>query len=130
MSVRTERVGSVIIKALPKKINELASEYGAGLVTLTDVKVTKDLSIAYVYFTAIGGKISPLEFIEKLERKEIDLRLSLNSHLRLRKLPQLKFHLDDTLDKINHIEKVITDIKSDRDKKEIDFDYLNNNYKK
>lgn len=129
MSIRTERVGSVIKKSLPSKVNILASEHNAGLVTLTDVKVSKDLQHAYVYITAYGGKSTPLEFIKVLEKNEMSLRLFLNDHLRLRQLPVLKFYLDDSLDKVNHIEKVISDIKENPEKgKDIDFDYLNQKY--
>jgi ribosome-binding factor A len=126
MSIRTERVGSVIRKSLPREINVLANEHKAGLVTITDVKVSKDLQHAYVYLTAFGGEKTPLEFISVLEKNELSLRLFLNDHLRLRSLPVLKFYVDDSLDKVNHIEKVISDIKDNPDKnKDLDFDYLN-----
>jgi len=131
MSIRTERVASVIKKSLPSQIDNLANEHVAGMVTITNVKVSNDLQNAYIYITAYGGKLTPLEFIRILEKKEMDLRLYLNSHLRLRQLPVLKFYLDDSLDKVNHIEKVISDIKDNSTaSKDIDFDYLNQKYKR
>lgn len=130
MSIRTERVGSVIKKSLPTSIDNLAREYGAGMVTITDVDVSPDLQNAKVFITAYGGKLTPLEFISILEKKELELRLSLNKHLRLRSLPVLKFVVDDTLDKVNHLEKVISDIKEGKgdSQKDLDFDYLNSKY--
>ena len=63
MSIRSEKVASVIQRALVEPIGDLAREHKAGLVTITTVRISSDLHIAKVYFSLYGGKISPMEFI-------------------------------------------------------------------
>ncbi|ROL62099.1 30S ribosome-binding factor RbfA [Bacteroidetes/Chlorobi group bacterium ChocPot_Mid] len=117
MSIRAEKVSSLIKRVLAKPIDLLASEHNAGLVTVTSVRLTEDLQTAKVYISIFGDKISPGKFLAILEDKKGSLRTQLGKEIRLRYTPDLKFFLDDTLDKIEHIQELINSIGNN--KKEI-----------
>jgi ribosome-binding factor A len=110
MSIRTEKVASVIKKALAKSITDLAYEANAGLATLTTVKVTNDLQIAKLYVSVYGGKITPLEFIEFLEKRSGELRSHIASNVQLRYVPEIRLFLDDTLDQMERIQELLDSV--------------------
>jgi ribosome-binding factor A len=113
MSLRGEKVGSVIKRALAGPLSDLASEFRAGLVTLTSVKLSDDLQIAKVYISVYGGKISAGQFLDRLEPRIGELRTYIGSKVRLRFTPELRFYLDDTLEQISHIQKLLDKIKTE-----------------
>lgn len=111
MSIRTEKVASSIKKIITSEVNSLATEYSAGLVTITAVRMTKDLQIAKVYVRTFSGKISTDEFIDILESNKKNLKHSVAVNLRLRHTPDLKFFIDDTLEQIEHIQQLLDSVK-------------------
>lgn len=113
MSVRAEKVASVLKKELAQPINDIVSEVGKGLVTLTSVRLSKDLSIAKVYLSLYGKDLTPGDVFDTLERRKGELRHILGSKIRLRITPDLKFFLDDTLDQMEHIQELLDSVKKD-----------------
>ena len=110
MSVRTEKVAAEIKKSLAETISEIAREENAGLVTLTTVRISPDLKIAKLYISIYGSQKSPIGFINTLEKKQGWLRHILGAKIRLRFTPELRFYIDDTLDEIEHIQKVLDSV--------------------
>ena len=88
-------------------VSNLANEFEAGLVTITTVKVTDDLQIAKVYLSIYNSKISNEKFLKILDDKKGYLRSYVGSNLKLRYTPELRFFIDDTLDKMEHIQKLL-----------------------
>ena len=113
MSIRAEKVGSEMKRVLTRPIDELAKEHKAGLVTVTSVRLSEDLQLAKVYISIFGDKISPGKFLAILEDKKGSLRTQVGRNIRLRYTPDLKFFLDDTLDKMEHIQELLDSVKKD-----------------
>jgi ribosome-binding factor A len=111
MSLRAEKVGSVIKRALVEPLRALSNEYSAGLVTITSVKMTNDLHIAKVYITIYGGSMGPGEFLDILDDHKKAMRSELGHSISLRYTPELRFYLDDTLEQMEHIKNLINSIK-------------------
>lgn len=107
MSIRTEKVASLLKRVLAAPINDIAKEFNAGLVTVTAVRLSPDLHLAKVYISCYAGKIPNTEFIGILENKKGELRSLVGSEVRLRLTPDLRFYIDDTLDQIEHIQKLL-----------------------
>ncbi len=107
MSIRAQKVSSLIKQVLAQPITELAHEYSAGLATVTTVRMTEDLQHAKVYVSVYGGKMKPAEFLTVLEKHNGQIRSYVGSNVRLRFTPEIRFFLDDTLDQMEHIQNLI-----------------------
>ena len=116
MSIRTEKVSSLIQQVLARPVDILAKEYNAGLATVTAVRMTRDLHYANVFISVFGGKKTPAEFVNILEQRSAELRKATGSQIRLKYTPVLRFFVDDTLDKIDHIQELLDNVpKSEND---------------
>ena len=82
--------------------------FNSAMITVTKVYITPDLSIARVYLSlfATGDKDELFKKIEK-HSKEIRYTLGKKTKNQIRAIPELHFHLDDSLDYIDNIEKLL-----------------------
>lgn len=115
MSIRTDKVSSLIKRTLAQTINELAREYKAGIATVTSVRMTKDLHIAKVYISVYGGKITPGQFLTYLEKRTPEVRSFVGSQVHLRYTPEIRFFIDDTLDQMDRIDGLLKDAGNNND---------------
>src|ERR1043166_2006344 len=100
MSVRTERVGSTIQRELAMMIQrELQDPRLEGIVSITRVRVSPDLSVADVYITVMGTPGQQTAALNALKHSAGMMRSLLTKMLSLRIAPYLKFHLDENLKK-------------------------------
>lgn len=113
MSIRTERVASVIQQALTRPMSKIASELSAGLITVTSVRMSPDLRIAKVYLSIFGGQISPEKALTRIEDQAKQIRHEVASSVRLRYAPELRFYLDDTLDNIDRISGLLKKVREE-----------------
>lgn len=110
MSVRTERVASLVkheISAIFQK-NFGMEEYG--FMTVTDVRMTPDLKIAKVYVSIFGDADRKQRTLELLEAQKKFIRTTLGLNIRLKFTPSLVFYLDETLDRVMNLEHLINRI--------------------
>ena len=86
--------------------------YGKAFVTVTGVRVSPDLGIAKIYLSVFGVKNSQ-ETIDQVEKHNKEIRKRLGNEIRhqARIIPELKFFLDDSLDYVEKIEKLLNDSK-------------------
>jgi len=69
-----------------------------GFITITGIKITNELSFMYAYYTVLG-KPEQIELTkEALERSRVFIKTQLASRLKLRKMPELLFKYDTSLD--------------------------------
>ncbi len=115
MSLRAEKVASVIKRALSMPVSELARENSAGIATVTAVRCSPDLTLAKIYISVFGNNFPPARFITLLENHKYELRKLVGRSVRLRQTPDIRFFLDDTLDQIEHIQKIIDKAKKEDD---------------
>jgi ribosome-binding factor A len=75
--------------------------YENALVTVTNVKMTPDFGMARIYLSVYNTD-DKLTVIQLLEENNTRLRHSLAERIRkfIRRIPQIEFHIDDTLDEI------------------------------
>jgi len=84
------------------------SKYRGKLITVTVVRVTKDLGIARIYLS-----IYPSQYAEeilkeiKLGNKSIRGELGRKIGKSVRIIPDLEFYIDDSLDYIEHIDELL-----------------------
>ncbi len=104
-----------INRQLQRDLGEMLQKDGASIqpgimFTVTQVRVTPDLSIARVYLSLFPTE-NPEEIIEKVNDHSRELRYNLGKRVRhqLRVVPELHFYLDDSLDYINNIEEKLNE---------------------
>ena len=95
---RTRRVGELIQRELALIINSELSDPRIGLVTLTDVKLTKDLKQAKVFVTEFSDQGAHDELIQALTNASGFLRRLLSQRTDLRSTPNLQFIYDPSIE--------------------------------
>ena len=78
-------------------------------VTITDIKVSKDIRSAIVYFTTLKNDFRKIEKIMNTLKPTIKYYLSKNVHLK--RIPDLKFIFDYTVIKGQKINKLLNSLK-------------------
>ena len=82
-----------------------------GMVSISSVKITPDLLEARVYISIFQGDAKAI--IKRIEERkwEIKKELAVKIKQQLRRIPELKFFLDDTLDHVFKMEDLLKQIK-------------------
>lgn len=85
---------------------------GGGMISISSVKITPDLYEARIYLSFFQVKDTEAA-LEKFKEHSSEIRGELGRRMRhqLRIIPQLSFYLDDTLDYVFKMEKLLDDIK-------------------
>jgi ribosome-binding factor A len=110
-NIRVGRISSEMLKELSSIMLLEARDVTLKHVTLTGLEVTNDLSYAKVYYTYMGDEDK--EAVQKnLEEAQPYLRTKLAAKMKdLRKMPELRFYVDESIEYGNNIERIIKDIK-------------------
>ena len=107
-STRQQKISRLLQKELSDIFLKLARNNGRVIITVTSINVSADLSIAHInlsLFPTDKGE-AVMELI-KLNDKNIRFELGNRMRHQLRIIPELVFHLDDTLDYIDHIDDLL-----------------------
>lgn len=83
-----------------------------GMVTVTDVEASRDLKYATVYIQTPGDDSRKAEAIEGLASAAGFLRSRLGRELRLRRIPELRFVIDETQERAARIARLIAEVRS------------------
>ena len=113
MSVRTEKVASLIKELMSEIIQRNFRMEQFGLVTVTEVRVTPDLKLAKVYVSVFGDADKKKNTLTHLEVEKGAIRSELGHNMSLKFTPALAFYLDETLDYAMKIESLINQIHKD-----------------
>jgi ribosome-binding factor A len=115
LSHRVERIAEQIREELSQILATEVSDPGVGLVTITRVKVTADLSLARAYWTVLGEAKERTDTAKALNRAVPYLRHLLSQRLTLRRAPELKFQYDESVAAHDRIERIIHDLHVERE---------------
>lgn len=110
MTLKAEKIAGIIQKEISEIIQFSLKDPKIGFITITDVTVTNDLSIAKIYVSFLGQKSREEAGMKALERSKGYLRSELAKRMTIRKVPELLFKLDDSLERGNKIERIISEI--------------------
>ncbi|MBU2966842.1 30S ribosome-binding factor RbfA [Amphritea sp. 2_MG-2023] len=109
---RTQRISDQVQKDLAQLIQREIKDPRLGMVTISYVKIAKDLGYADIYITvmAMGGKdeaTAVTESLKVLNSASGFLRGQLSSKIKLRVMPQLRFHFDESVDRGRRLNDLI-----------------------
>jgi ribosome-binding factor A len=108
-STRQNKVARLVQREMADILLKLnKSKYSGKLISVSIVRVTKDMGIARVYLSIFPSEFSQ-EIIEDIRLHAKQLRGDLGRKLgkSLRVIPELEFYIDDSLDYIDNIDKLL-----------------------
>jgi ribosome-binding factor A len=88
-----------------------------GMVSISSVKITPDLLEARIYMSVFNAKDNKL-VLKKIEDRAWEIKKELAARVKhqLRRIPEIKFFLDDTLDQVFKMEELFKQIKTNEGK--------------
>ncbi|MFC3549708.1 30S ribosome-binding factor RbfA [Lysobacter cavernae] len=105
---RTDRVSAQLRRELGTLVHEAVREHGLPSVSVSDVEVTRDLAHAKVFVTALQEERSR-EAVKALKELAPQIRFQLGRAMKLRHVPELHFHYDDSVDRGERIDNLLRD---------------------
>lgn len=112
---RAARVAVQIQKILSGLLHRSIRDPRLQGTTITGVKMTADLRLARIYFATGGEADSARQAGEGFRSALGFLKSQLARELKLKYMPELQFHYDESIDYGQHIDQLLKKIKSDHD---------------
>jgi ribosome-binding factor A len=115
---RQKQIGGLIQEEINAIFQRLGLGFiGGGMVSVSSVKVTPDLLEARIYLS-IYNAADKKEVLHKIEDRHWEIKKELAARVKhqLRRIPELKYFLDDTLDQVFKIEDLFSKIRSEEKK--------------
>ena len=110
---RTKRVNELLREELAELIQRSVKDPRIGTVTITGVETSRELDVARVFVQLFGDEARRAEALEGLQNAAGYLRTQLARRLRLRKMPELRFVWDETLERATRIERLLAEIRTE-----------------
>ncbi len=108
--LRLQRIADRIRQELSEMLlQEVADPRLAGI-SITDVTVDRELTVADIYVSALEGSARAKEILEGLQHAQGYLRHELSQRIELRLFPRLRFHWDPTPERADRIERLIASL--------------------
>ncbi|AAW84982.1 30s ribosome binding factor [Aliivibrio fischeri ES114] len=108
---RTQRVSQQLQKELAVMLQREVRDSRIGMVTISDVEVSRDLAYAKVFVTFFCvGEQTPESSLAALKEHEPSLRMMLGKRIRLRLTPEIRFTYDNTLVEGMRMSNLVTDV--------------------
>lgn len=82
-------------------------------ITITDVKVDRELAYADIYVSAVEGGQRAQEILDGLQSASGFIRRTLADQIELRVFPRLRFHWDPTPERADRIERLLASLRSE-----------------
>lgn len=112
---RQKRVADLILRELSDIVRRRVKDPRLEGLTITGVKVSPDYGYADILIYRLGGDPEALdEALEGLESAKGFIRRELGSRISIRQTPELRFHLDESIDYGAHIESLLDQIAKER----------------
>ncbi len=111
---RVRRVAEQVKKDVSQIIgNEMKDPRLAGITSVTDVQLSRDLRYASIYVSIFGSDQEKEETLQTLIKATGFIRTEIGKRIRLRYTPEINFFLDNSIEYGAHIERVIKSLKED-----------------
>lgn len=105
MSVKLERLNNAFVEEISQILHEDVKDKDINFVTITAAKITSDLSYAKVYFTTLDDDRDKVK--KALNKASPYIRTLLCDKIDIRKMPEINFVYDESLEYGKKIEDII-----------------------
>jgi ribosome-binding factor A len=112
--IRLKRISDRIKEELAEMLVKEVQDPRLSGISVTDVKVDRELAFADVFVSAVEGRQRSQAVIDGLRHAAAFLRTSLANRVELRAFPRLRFHWDPTPEQADHIERLLDTIRQEQ----------------
>ena len=110
---RKERIEELIKRIIGDMLLTEIKDPRIGFTTVYRVEVSRDLSVADVFISVIGYNVQKKKTIAGLNSASGFIRSRVGDHVKLRQTPEIKFHLDDSIEKGNDMVNLLAKLEYD-----------------
>ncbi len=115
MGHRIERVNNLIRQEVSELLQRQVKDPRlGGLVTVTEVSASADLRLARIFVSSICGEEEKQATLNGLAAASGFLRSALAKRLGLRRMPELKFEWDDSIERGAHLLELLDEVAAER----------------
>ncbi|MFQ6675690.1 MAG: 30S ribosome-binding factor RbfA [Fidelibacterota bacterium] len=107
---RVQRYGHELQKILGEIVTREVDTSSLGLVTVTRVRVSRDLRLARVYVSVLNRKVSRHDVERFFTRHGRFIRGLLGSQVSSKSVPELRFHYDSTFEEVEKVNELLARI--------------------
>lgn len=114
-SRRVERINEQMKREVADILRSSVRDPRIGVPVVTDARVSSDLSVARIFVMATGDEEEQTQVFSGLEAAAPFIRSELGKRMRLRKVPELRFDRDKSLEYGMRIERLLEETRSKQD---------------
>ena len=107
---RSDRVAAQFQRELAELLRTEIKDPRLGMVTLSDVEVTRDMSLIKAYVSFLGAAEAPKQCVKILNDFAPRLRRAMSGRIRLRVMPDLRFLYDDSIERGMKMDQLLSGI--------------------
>ncbi|MDK9701244.1 MAG: 30S ribosome-binding factor RbfA [bacterium] len=111
--VRQARVAGEIIRILSRTMERERSTELTGLVSIANIELSHDYSVAKVFYSVFGSPIDVSNAQAHFKRHTGKYRTAIARELRMRSVPELLFKYDPSSERAERIDRILDKIQSD-----------------
>ncbi len=123
MSIRTERIAKLLQREIADILQTEFAEQLPAMFTVTSVRVTKDLGIAYVNISVYGQQLAQRQSaFRHLVELTPQIRAALADRIRhqVRSIPEIKFFQDESIHEARRMDELFDRIRAERERRQTD----------
>jgi ribosome-binding factor A len=110
---RIDRLGDLIKEEISNLLIKQVRDPRIGMLTITDVEVSRDMRTAKVFYTVGGDTNARREAQRGLESAVGFIRSAVAHNLTIRRMPELTFVFDTSLDYGQKIDRILEELKEE-----------------
>jgi ribosome-binding factor A len=103
---RSDRLAAELRRLIGTMVHEAVRDNALPSMSVSDVEVTKDFDVATIYVTALLPD-KAVEGVKALNELAKEFRRELSRTMKIRRVPELRFRYDDSLDRGERIEALL-----------------------
>jgi ribosome-binding factor A len=103
---RADRLSAELRRLIGTMVHQAVRDHALPSVSVSDVEVTKDFDVATIFVTALLPDTSK-EAVKALNEMAKDFRRELSRTMRVRRVPELRFKYDDSVDRGERIDALL-----------------------
>lgn len=112
MSIKMERLKDTFVEKISEILHDDIKDKDVKFVTITEVRINNDLSVAKVFFTSLEEDRKKV--LESLNKASGFIRSRLCEKIKLRKMPEIHFVYDESVEYGQRIDDIIERINNEK----------------